>query len=296
MSPGANCDPQNAGTNSLLLNRMCAQFGDSADRMVEIIKETTRGVSWNYIIADGANDKACIVEAGSSTGNTDFIQFAPKSLRAFLPDADFISSHKSSEIESGLMVRWSDYQYPSEYLGFNYALWSKYNKDHSSNKLLYTDAFAESGYINKIHTEKNCPSTFYFSPQRENDSHLVITTNHFIIPEMRFCAMNPWTAWIIGDQVNDIQWRYDELNNQILEAVKEKGHIDFETARELIDFLASYRKYPDYYARNPKSKDGREIRIEGCTSVFDLKNKVIESHYGYYCDEWVRITLTDYID
>ena len=67
-------------------------------------------------------------------------------------------------------------------------------------------------------------------------------------------------------------------------------------ARKLIDFLAPYGRYPSYYADNPRSHDGKEIRIEGCTSLFDLKNMTVESHFGYYCDEWIKITLTNYFE
>ena len=107
--------------------------------------------------------------------------------------------------------------------------------------------------------------------------------------------MYPWTASVIGNKINDIQWRYDELNNQILTSLEKYGSIDFYTARKLIDFLAPYGKHPWYYVDNPKSRDGKEIRIEGCTSIFDLKNGIVDSHFGYYCDEWVRITLPNYV-
>lgn len=295
MSPAANCDPGQVGTNSLLMSHMCAQYGDSAEHMVEIMKGIKRGVSWNYIISDGIHDRACVVEAGNSGNNPDFTQFPPEDFRKILPDSNFIYANRSAELQNGLMVRWNDYNYPAGYLNYNRGLWNHYNKVNSTNKQIYPDAFSENGYINKNHGDKNCPSAIYFAPQRENNTNLVIATNHFIIPEMRYYAMHPWTAKIAGDNLNDIQWRYDELNYQIWEVLKEKGSIDYETAKRLISFLSPYGKNPSYYAGNPKSKNGRETRIEGCTSVFDLKKKTAESHYGYFCDEWVKLTLPNYI-
>lgn len=294
MSPAANCNPSRVGTNSILLTRIAVEFGGSAGEAVNIMRNTQRGVAWNYIIADGTNDRACIVEAGDSNNNRDFLEFPPDSLRTLLPDMRFINARKSGEFQEGLMVRWNDYKYPVDYLEYNKGLFDYYNKKHSSEKSMYDDAFAEKGYINRDYREKNCPSTHYFAPQREESENIVITTNHFIIPEMRFYAMYPWTAFVVGDKINDIQWRYDELNNQILSALDEKGCIDYKTAKQLVDFLAPYMKHPQYYAENPKSKDGKQTRIEGCVSLFDLKNKTVESHYGYYCDEWVKITLPFY--
>jgi hypothetical protein len=159
---------------------------------------------------------------------------------------------------------------------------------------MFADAFSQNGFINRS-GDRNCPSSYYFAPQREENDEILIATNHYIIPEMRYFTMHHWTQSIVGDKVNDIQWRYDELNEQINARLSEKGSIDFEDAKDLTDFLSPLRRYPDYYAGNPRSRDGKEIRIEGCTSVFDLKNKVVESHYGYYCDKWVRLTLPKYL-
>ena len=111
---------------------------------------------------------------------------------------------------------------------------------------------------------------------------------------MRYFAMHRWTQKIIGKRVNDIQWRYDELLRQLQDRLKEKGSIGISDAKELISFLAPHGKYREYYADNPKSRNGKEIRIEGAVSVFELKSKVVESHYGYYCDKWVRLTLPAY--
>jgi len=294
MSPAANCNPEKVGINSILLTRMAVQFSGTAKQAVDIMKTSKRGVPWIYIIADGTSDKACIVEAGRSNTNADYMEFPPASIKSLLPNEDFINAHTAAEYQNGLMVRWNDYVYPAEYLNYNSKLWEYYNKEHSEKRNIYLDAFSEAGYINKSFHEKNCPSTFYFAPQRESNKNIVIAANHFIIPEMRFYAMYPWTSTVVGDKINDMQWRYDELNNQILSAIRKKSFVDYRDAKQLIDFLAPYGKYPSYYADNSRSSDGREIRIEGCTSIFDLKNRTVETHYGYYCDEWVNLTLPYY--
>lgn len=293
MSPGANCEPGRIGTNSLLMVRLCVQKGVNAEAAVDVIKETPRGVSWNYIVADGHTDRACVVEAGSSGTAPDLMQFPPEDVRPFLPRPG-VGVRRSAERTNGLMLRWNDYKYPEEYLEYNPGLWSHYNAKHSENKSIYPDAFSALGFINRNGADRNCPSNFYFAPQRETDGDLVIVTNHYLIPEMRYFAMHPWTARIMGDIPNDLQWRYDELNSEISEAVRIKGHVDYETARELISFLSPYGKNPSYHSGNPRSRDGREIRIEGCISLCDLKNQTIESHYGYYCDRWVKLTLPHY--
>ncbi len=295
MSPGCNCDSRNPGVNSLLLNRLCVQNGGSAEKMVEIIENTPRGVSWNYVIADGKQDRACIAEAGKTGDIVDLTGIPLKDFRPYLPDADFISKHKSSVFRKGVMVRWNDYKYPDGYLEYNQGLWDAYNKINTDKKEIHPGAFTARGYINK-RGEKNCPSVFYFCPQRETSDELLVVTNHFIIPEMRYFAMHPWTCKITEEKADDIQWRYDELNHQILSTLQKHGEISYKSAKELISFLAPEGKNSGYYAKNAKSGDGKEIRIEGCVSLFDLKNRFVESHYGYYCDEWVKITLPLYVN
>lgn len=295
MSPGGNCNAAKVGTNSLLTVRTCAQFGSCANHMVQIIQELPRGVSWNYILADGRHDKACVVEAGASRVQPDFLEELADEWKALLPDGSFLAAHLSAEYRNGVMVRWHDYRYPLEYLEFNPDLWAHYNRTHSPDAQFYPDMYAQEGFINRTRKDRNCPSVFYFAPQREENPQLVLVTNHYIIPEMRLYTMHPWTSRIVGEKINDIQWRYDELNAQILQAIRENSMVDFAIARRLIDFLAPYGRFPDYYADNPRSRDGKQIRIEGSTSLFDLKNRLVESHYGYFCDDWVRITLPNYM-
>jgi hypothetical protein len=106
--------------------------------------------------------------------------------------------------------------------------------------------------------------------------------------------MDPWCAQVVKGEVNDIQWRYDELNFQIRPTLLRQGGVSYRSAKTLVDFLAPYGKYPNYYSKNPRSRDGKVLRIEGCVSLFDLKKRSVESHYGYYNDAWVKTTLPNY--
>lgn len=293
MSPGANCDPRNIGVNSLLMTRICVQYADSAQSAADLMANMPKGVSWLYIIADGKSERSCAAEAGAPMPLQDFAQYPMEEYRPLLPDQGYTLEHGSVPYQNGVMFRWNDYHYPLGYLSFNKKLWNYYNEKHKTEKTIHPGAFDEKGYINKP-GEQNCPSSFYFAPQRENNEEILVVTNHYIVPEMRCFAMNGWTQRIIGKRVNDIQWRYDELNRSIYDKLENKGMIGFEDARELISFLSPSGKNKEYHDDNPRSKDGKQIRIEGCISLFDLKNIVVESHYGYFCDKWVRITLTEY--
>ncbi len=293
MSPGANCDPQNVGLNSLLLARECILRGGSAQEAAVVIQNASRGVSWNYILSDGGNDAACTVEAGASWERLDFLQYPQPALRPYLPDAAYIAAHMPAPVVNGAMVRRCGDPFPEEYFSFNEGLWQHYRRTNNARVQLHEDAFLPDGFINRAPEEKNCPESFYFAPERTAEG-VFITTNHFVLPPMRLCAMDSWTARVTHGNVNDIQWRYDELNHQLREALFAQGHIDYKTAKRIAEYLAPYGEHPGYYAKNPKSRDGKQLRIEGCVSVFDLKAKTVESHYGYYGDEWVKTTLQAY--
>lgn len=314
VSPSAACNAWRPGFNSMVLVRHCIQLAKNADEAVDVIADAPRGVSWLYPVADSSG-KAGIVEAHCKIKMTldqlikYLLSFPPRRLKKHLPDKNFIKanllkySDKDRELLcKGLMVRWNNYAYPVSYLDFNEGLKKAYNSDlWTFHKVEYpADAFAERGYIDRYYTETKCPSAFYFAPQRETREDVVLATNQFIIPEMRLPAMYKWTTLIAGgvDTLKDAQWRYDTINDLILGQLpdNDSGSIDYETAKNLIDFLSpKQNKYPCYYDRYLRSKDCKEIAIDGSVSLLDLENKTIESHFGYYCDEWVKIALPKYI-
>lgn len=293
MSPAANCDPEHIGINSLLLLRECILRGGSGYEAAQVIQKAKRGVTWNYIISDGLNDTACTVEAGASWNHLNFLSYPSKSILPYLPDSTFLSFNNAVPMQNGAMVRWCGASFSESYFKFNRELWQYYKSKYDPRIRLYTDAFLPSGFINRTQEEKNCPSSLYFAPQRTEED-VFITTNHFLLPHMRLCAMDPWTALIVKGYTNDIQWRYDELNNQIQQTLVKQGSINYQAAKNLAEFLAPYGKIPQYYKNNPKSKDGKDLRIEGCVSLFDLKKRTVESHYGFYSDKWVKTTLPAY--
>lgn len=294
MSPSAACNPNEPGFNSLLLARHSIQNGGSAVSAKDIMVKTKRGVSWNYILSDGTNDKSCIVESVYSIKEIPFTEFPPKMfmkkclfIKGFLPGKKFLEEHKTAEQENGIMVRWEDYKYDEAYLKFNKKSFKHFRKK------LYPDALDKTGFINKTFKEKNCPLTYFFAPEREIRKDVVLTTNHFVLPEMRYTVMDFLLSAMINDVTNDTQWRYDTLNALILKALREaekegKKGIDYDKAKEILNFLSPSGEYPNYYGENKQV-------IKGSLSLFDLKKKTVESHYGFYQDEWIKLTLTRYI-
>jgi hypothetical protein len=289
MAPGGNCDPLRAGMNSLLMGRYCIERGKDAEAAVNAIIGARRGVSWIYFVADGTEgkDRAAVVEAGMIARELDYLGYPQIDLRGLLPPRKDLQ-----KADRGVFVRWDDYEFNEGFFEYNDGLFKRFEKQFVAQD------FEGTACINKKWDDENVPKAYYFAPKRTGKPGVIIATNHFITPEMRLCGMDPWTAEVVArDHYDDIQWRYDELNKRVMAAY---GKIDFEKALELIDFLAPHpkeRPFRGYYKRegHDTSSDGKSCVIDGSVSVCNLTDRVIKSHFGYYHDEWVRITLGEYV-
>lgn len=164
----------------------------------------------------------------------------------------------------------------------------------------YSDEyFKRGGFINRTWKNQNCPGPFYFAPQRETSTQTIIAGNHFITPEMRLTSMTEWITILQSNDINEFQWRYDKINEQIQTIFNNEEIITRETAQHLIDFLRPTEDNPDPVCRefynHGFKKDPKKIIIEGSTSLFELKNKIIRSHFGYHGDEWIEIHFSKFI-
>ncbi|MBN2018171.1 MAG: hypothetical protein JW794_08620 [Candidatus Cloacimonetes bacterium] len=196
-----------------------------------------------------------------------------------------------------MKIRSDTYVYPDTFFYFNTGLFEKFDKPYDPEEF-----YDKMGFVDSTFKAHAVPGSYYFAPQREDKPDLVLVSNMYINPSMRLCSMAPWTNMISADHMDDSQWRYDALNRILL---REYGTIDFQKAKDIINFLAPNGKYythfyeeinnSDYFYQIAASSDGKTLQIFGATSICDLTNKVIESHYGYFADEWLRISLQNYI-
>ena len=273
MVPSGNCDPNRPGLNSVLMVRHAAHSGYGAQRVVDTMVEAQRGASWIYVVGDGANNQAVVVEAGMTTDKLDYLKYSPRNLKPLLPTGPFLASRR------GLLDRWDGWKYPTQYLDYNRKLFK-----HMRHPWIATQ-FGDREYLN-ANWKVGLNQGYYFAPQRESRPNLVVATNHYLIPEMRLCSMNEWCNIVTKSKIPDIQWRYDELNRECLDAY---GHIGAK-ARDIIDFLSPVRpnaQFQDYY--------GDSRIIEGSVSLCNLTERTIESHFGCYEDDWVKLTLPRYV-
>ncbi len=300
MAASGACDASRAGYNAILLVRGAMHAAGSAEEALGYVSAARRGVSWDYLIADGAHDRDVVAEAGMSAADTDPVGYPPGELQKFglLPGALELLRPDSLPVANGVAARWNDSRYPAGFLKYNPELFGYFHKHYAE------DMMGERGYIGRWvngAVEQNCPGGFYFAPQREDKDDVLVATNHYLSPSQRLCAMDPWANGLTRGHDADIQWRYDRLNDLILGAY---GAIDGAEAWRLINFIAALpdSDTPDYYASEPdveyvdaEGRVGKTKEVPGMTSLCELKSMVIRSRYGYYADEPVAITLPNYV-
>ncbi|MGA2975559.1 MAG: carcinine hydrolase/isopenicillin-N N-acyltransferase family protein [Spirochaetia bacterium] len=154
--------------------------------------------------------------------------------------------------------------------------------------------FGERGYINHHRADRNCPGPFYFAPQRDIRDDVLVATNHCICPEMRLTAMTEWIALLAGGEQNDIQWRYDELNREILDALEAAPNgINEQEAWRLIDFLHPNGAFKSYY--NKEGKKWEDVQVGGSVTLCELTSRTFTTRFGYYGDPPLTLHLLPFM-
>jgi hypothetical protein len=280
--PSGNCDPERPGLNSLLMVRHATYCSRTAAEVVKAVVNAQRGASWIYPVADSSTPAAIAIEAGMTTDKYNYLEYPSDDYKDLLPPAVW----PFAKWDKGVFAREAGWDYPLDYLEFNEKLFGRMGFPFDPAQ------FGPNGQLNPGPHE-GPDLGYFFAPQRETWPDLMMVTNHYIVPEMRLCAMKEWTNIVAKSRMPDVLWRYDILNKLCQAAY---GSINYAKAKGLIDFLRRGGDYDFYYA-------GNDI-IEGSVSLCELTGKPdeegktgkrIESHFGYHDDLWVKLHLDWYV-
>jgi hypothetical protein len=265
------------GMGSLMVVRHILQYASNLKEAVELVQDTPRGVTWDYIIADDETDPdygpGVVLETLPSDPYYDGPNSLPQWEKTLLLGA--ILHLTDPTPINGVGIRSAKWVYPSYYSGLNVTL-------QISNPF-----YPDLGYWTV---------GFNFAPQTETDPNVVIATNHFIMPRMRMAQMHPIVGAIyeISGQLGESMWRYDHMEADIRTY---HGQIEFfgadpenpapGTAGWIINFLDIERC--DYWS-------DVENRIEGHRDIIDNSEREIRAVFGYMGEPWVGVKLMPFID
>ena len=288
------------GVGSMFMVRDIAQNSSNISEAVDLLRNTTRGVSWVYFVAsDGADSRyGHGAELSAVTNQRDdeigggidtlppLIRSLYKSYTSILDELDADELTAGGDIDRGVMVRGQAYKYPTDekFASPEFSL-----DDYSS----YTD------YYN---------SGFRFTSQKESYDDAVVATNHYIIPRMRMMQFQPIIdlLYAMSGNLAESVWRYE---NMISEIDEYHGRIEYfgpdpdapavGTAGWMIDFLNTQRSYPWFY--RDQNDDGTNeypvnVWVDGHHAAINNTQREMRALYGYMTDPWVGIKLQPFVD
>ena len=253
----AGCTRSDPGLASPLVVRDIIQNCRDLDESIERMKQQDRGVSWLYVLAD--DERSALYTHGVV-------------VEEGMSDPDFTGPDllppSGQRLLSDSIQRLDDEPLPERGLMMRSQEW------------LLPQAFEG---------EESFPD-----PQ-ETWPDVVLVTNHYIIPRMVFTTFTPWMTLVEGYYriLPGSLWRYELLLDLI---ATEYGDIDFDAARNLIDYLNPNSTYGDtgYY------EPGGPVR--GHHAIIDNKGLVLEGLFGYYGPDpehrtpWARIDMKPFIE
>lgn len=200
-----------------------------------------------------------------------------------------------------MYVRSFNYTYPTAFLQFNSDLF-KYAGQVYNETNFGIEGFVFPNYTTENHVCKNLLNS-YFPPIRTsvvNDppsKNFIIVSNFAVIPEMRLTMMGPFSE-LLARSGDALMWRYDMLNYLIRAAY---GTIDLETAIHIAAFTAPNRT-PGYWDHELMPGEPMSAQVEGALSIVSFEENTtktttilkIHTKFGYWSDDFVNITLTNY--
>ncbi len=305
MVNGRNTSSTKIGLNSLMMVRHTVQQSRSIEKAVRNVRRTHRGVSWLYLVADAQAQRAAVLEAGYSGQKNNFLRRTPRELRkaGLLPRPKFIKRHPTCRFRKGLAVRWNNWKPSLAWMDYNPALFDHFGFPWKQ------DDWGPRAMFGKDQKERVVPDAWYFAPERQIRTDILVVSNHYLLPEMRLLSMNEWTAKLAsaGGNYQDFQFRYDALNRTLIDTLarleQEGKKLDLDSAQDIINFLRPYNRdqvtpgpYWFYYGEDSHGNHIPEdqVPVGGVVSVFDLKRLKLRSLYGWYSDQWIELNYAQY--
>jgi hypothetical protein len=258
------------GLAGLLLIRRVMEQAGSLEEAVSIVREADRGCPWIYLVADGKEPSAVVLETLQSDAPEPWMQQRMEEAEAFarrLLGTPFVCRYP----EKGLMVREADFVIPEDIRGKSVVL-----PGYCNNPKYEGDAT----FLNL-----DFPDTFEDLPD------VIAATNHFLLPEMRPFQWAPLVSLIWRPYWPSTEWRYRTLVRLLLGRSTGGPSLDWEGAWATIDFLDPATTEGSFF-HGPET----DQEVGGHVALMDDQALILRALYGHYNDAWVEVSLGDFLD
>ena len=309
-----NADRKDLGINSLLLVKNAMFENSSAAKTISYVQKIHTGVPWLYPLSDGTSGQAAVLEVGANMEKTDPWDFVEPKVKTHAKGLLNPLRSKLGKVVNGTFARMADYKQPYELLEpLNKGLLPLFGEKYHEEKWKGSDSLFASYYSTEKDFKKAFPGKkwkkntifgfgfYFFPPQRETQNDLILVSNQYFNPFLRLYSMNLLINMVTKKMWTTFQWRYDYLN-QLLQ--KSYGKIDFAKAWKIINFITADKTnqvgkdFAVWYGTKKysnKEKTDKSYEISGEVSLMDLKQKKIQSTFGYVADKPLQITLPNYL-
>lgn len=286
----------NVGVGTMLVARHVLDTSTSIAEAVEAVKSLEKGVCWIYVVAathaDPVYGSGVVLETGKSEPFTgpDLLpgweQWLLSGSRIFLGGMpyelgiDYTGMLDTELPERGVMARGADWVFPAGFSGVNMSIPNP-------------DPFFE-------HLERT-EIGFSFPEQIETDPDVLVATNHFILPRMRYTQFHPliWLIYRLGPLPESV-WRYETQLGYILDNIGQGRRTEFfgpdpqrpaaYSAGWMIDFLNTNREHDWFYTEIP----GWDDHVDGHHTVMNNTTGELRSLFGKMDDPWVGVNIADF--
>ncbi len=266
------------GMGAQLMVRHVLQSSKSLKEAVELVKSSHRGSSWIYAIAGDEADAnygpGVVLETSTSDKVFTGLDQLPIPLRwipTLIEAEKMLEKKKVSMFDRGVALRSARYEFPEEFLEFKTSLQVDNQFD---GELTFWDI------------------ELCFYPQNETYADVVVNTNHFLTPRIRFSQFYPFAALLYSPNgvLAESTWRYDRL----IESIETYyGEIDFFGSDPEIPGKGSAAWILDSLNTSTNDFLYNEI-VESHRTIINNSTKEIRGLFGCINDPWVGIELIEF--
>ena len=281
--------PLVSGEGTMLLCRKVVQYAGSLEEGIALIRDSDRAVPWLYLIADGQQGDAVVLETFASSllpPGDNLYNYLNRVffglLSIFLPSLrQSVSSSPQAAAGGG---EWEIVD--GEVVGNDMAVLQSQSSCPGLDKGVmvrradYLDPeWFDCPWLAEGPVDASAPAYGFFPRQVEEYSDLVAMTNHYIIPLMSLTY-----PALLGSGGTSL-WRYDTMLGLLDHSY---GVIDETEAMWVIDFLNPARC--DYYGTDTSQS------IKGHHVLMDNRDLEMWSLHGYYDTSWVHVDLMEILE
>ncbi len=257
------------GVGGLLLIRIVMEQAATLGEAISIVREASRGCPWIFLISDGKEPSAVVLETIQS--------FPPEPWMAErLADAQRLGTrligmpYSCTFPEQGIMVREADFTTPEQ---------------------LKEKGITLPGYHNNPkYPQDTTVLNLSFPDTIEDLPEMIAATNHYLLPEMRAFQWAPLISLVWRSYWPSTEWRYRTLVDLLVQRASHGKQLDWERAWRTINFLDPMTEEGSFFHGPDRSQ-----QVGGHVALMDATDLVLRALFGHYDDPWVEIRLEHFL-